>query len=299
MKKTLLALSVLAASGSVSAAPFYLDLGVDYNLDGSTTTSVKEEFLIKYDSTSLITDTDGSFSVSTGDAITTDAGLAVGGFDFGGLSSNSITGFDPNEVFGSFSNNGLNDDYYLSFSITNLTGSVVVTDGDDGIAGNDDDIVLPVYGSGLLEMFITFDGINYNNYMDVIVTGAGPTGNATQMTGVADFTNVDSGYNDLFHSVDYACNGNDGFYSMWNDATCGPDAITPLEINFLSSFDTNAAVTEFGLVDANATPWQFEISSNHDGSGTFSIPEPSTVALMGGSLLMLAGIARRKRKTQA
>jgi hypothetical protein len=200
----------------------------------------------------------------------------------GGLATNQITGFLPAEVFGANSDNGYGSDWLISFSVTGLAG--VVT----GVSGG---VPQFAYGPGLLELFLTFDGVSFNNFMDINITGGGATGVSTILTGTADFTNVDAGFNDLFHSGTFDCLGNDDFFSIWSN--CGEGAGEMLTINFFSSFDTNIFVSDF-TDNGDGT---FSLTSNHDGSGTFeAVPEPSTLALLGGSMLLLGGMARRNKK---
>jgi hypothetical protein len=286
MKKTLLAAAMMAVGGSATAAPFFLDIGT--NFDGliapagdkmcNTCTSMKDEFTFAYDSTTTIIDMDASGTISAGDALFTDGGLAVGG-----LATNRITGFLPAETFGSFSDNGYGGaNWLISFSVENLAG--VVT----GVSGAG--VPLFAYGPGLLELFVTFDGTTFNNFMNINITGGGATGVSTILTGTADFTGVDAGYNDLFHSGTYDCLGSSSFFDIWSN--CGEGAGEMLTINFFSSFDTNIFVSDFTFDGVDT----FTLTSNHDGSGTFAVPEPSTLALLGGSMLLLGGMARRNKK---
>lgn len=288
MKKSLLAAAMLAAAGSVSAAPFYLDIGTNYDFPivapnkdkvTDTSTSIKNEFTLTYDSNSTVFDIDAN-GIDAGDGVSTDAGLIVGGFNLTGLATNQINGFLPNEVFGSNSNNGYGDDWFISFSADNLTGIVA------GVLGG---VPLFSYGPGLLELFVTFNGTTFNNFMDIKIAGGMTDGVGTSLVGTADFTTVDAGYNDLFHSASYSCLGSDSYFDIWSN--CGEGAGEALSINFVSHFDTGIFVSDF-TNNGNDT---FSVTSNHDGSGTFDVPEPGTLALMGGSLLMLAGMSRRKK----
>lgn len=282
MKKSLLAASILLATGSVSAAPFYLDVGTNYSLTDSgqvcaTCTSMKDEILFTYQSKTTIVETAGSNDnvIGAGDLLSTNGGLAVGG-----LANNQITGFSPNEVFGANSNNGYGSNWLMSFSVVGLNG--VVT----GVSGLG--VPLFAYGPGLLELFITFNGTTFNNFMDIAITGGGATGVSTILTGTADFSNVDAGFNGLFNSGTADCMGSDSFFDIWTN--CG----VALPISFFASFDTNVFVSDFAFDGADT----FTLTSNHDGSATFAaaVPEPGTLALMGITLLAMGGMARRSKK---
>lgn len=280
MNKTLLAASLLLAMGSASADPFYIDTGFDASMTDSgqvcaTCTSMKGELLFTYQSTTTILETPASNddAIGAGDLIFTDGGLVVGP-----LANNMVTGFTPNEVFGANSNNGYGSSWLLSFSTTGLAG--VVT----GVSGTG--VPLFTYGPGLLELYITFNGTTFINFMDIAITGGGATGVSTVLTGVADFTSVDPSYNNLIHSGTTSCLGSDGFYDIW--ANCG----IAMPITFAASFDTNIFVSDFTWDGADT----FTLTSDHDGSATFSVPEPGTLALVGLSLLAMGGMARRNKK---
>ncbi|HBU29097.1 MAG TPA: hypothetical protein DEB56_05125 [Thiobacillus sp.] len=277
MKKSLLAASILLAAGNVSAGSFYLDPGVDYSATDSdqvcaTCTSMKSQFTFQYESTTVINDGDAN-GIDTGDTLVTTAGLAVGG-----LAENNVTGFTPNEVFGANSNNGYGPNWLMSFSMTNLGGVI------NGVTGGG--VPLFSYGPGLLELFVTFDGSTLINFMDVNIIGGEATGLGIEMVGVADFTNVDGSYNNLIHSGETSCAGSTGFFDIWTN--CG----AAMPISFFADFNTNVTTSDF-TDNGDGT---FSLTSNHDGSATFSIPEPGTLALVGMSLLLMGGMARRSKK---
>lgn len=284
MKKSLLAAALMVAGSSAYADPFYMDIGTDYSATDSdqvcpTCTSVKNELLFTYQSSTTIVDLDDSASINAGDSIITDGGLAVGPVDF-----NVVTGFTPAQLLsGANSNNGYNVNWQMTFSIEDLAG--VVT----GVSGSG--VPEFAYGPGLLELFVTFDGTTFNNFMDIAVTGGGATGVSTILTGTADFTNVDAGYNDLFHSATKNCEGDDSFFAIWSN--CGAGAGNALTIDFFASFDTNIFVSDFDFIPGD--PNVFTLDSDHDGSATFSVPEPSTILLI-GSMALLGGLARRSKK---
>jgi hypothetical protein len=290
MKKTLLAAALLAVGGSATAAPFYLDIGTNYDgvLAGDpvgdkvcdTCTSMKDEFLFIYQSNTTITDIGGD-GINAGDTVSTDGGLAVGG-----LGSNSVTGFNPvPDFFGNDSNNGYGGtNWQISFSIEDLPG--VVTGVESGVP-------LIAWGEGLLELFLwdSNSGTLANNFMNIKLLGGTATGVGIVLTGEVDFTGTDAGFNDLFHSGTHSCMGEDSFYAIW--ANCGEGSSDALTISFYTSFDTDVVASD--IVDNG--DGTFSLNTLHDGSGTFAIPEPSTLALLGGSMLLLGGMARRNKKS--
>jgi hypothetical protein len=74
---------------------------------------------------------------------------------------------------------------------------------------------------------------------------------------------------------------------------CNP----PPVITFEASQDTNVLISQFSSagVDGQGRA-RFSVSTNHDGSIVFNVPEPTTLFLMGGALLGLGLSSRRRAK---
>lgn len=288
--KALCAALAVSAATAASASQIYLDVGTNYtgaNQTGkvnTTSTGVKNEILYTYQSTTYITDIDGN-GIDAGDLVSTSIGL----FGSNALLDNYATGFTPGQGFGSASNNGYGSpNWLISFKGENLAGVVSGLNG----SGTSAIPLLSYAAGGLIQMLLTFDGSTFNNFMNLLIGGGGATGVGTVLFGTPDFTGVDGGYNNLIHAANGVnCGGQTGLQSL---VTCNP---SPVKVGWVASQDTNVTISQFGVasVDANGIV-TYVVSTNHDGSLRFDIPEPSMLLLMGGALLGLGLSSRRRAK---
>lgn len=289
--------AVAIAAASAANAGFYLNNGIDFGSIGvvndkvcATCTSVKSELQFKYDSTTTIYDTNNN-GIGAGDGISTIGGFAVPGAVLG---NNQITNFLPApSPFGTDSNNGYGTNMILSFRATNLNG--VVTGVISGVPTF-------AYGAGgLIELLYMTSPTTYINFMDILLTDGGATGVSTILHGTVDFTNIDAGatamMKNLFHSSDFSCGGSSSFYDIWSGTGCGA-AQGGITIGFKSTQDANVEVSKFAYsTGANGVAGGgddfYKVSTNHNGSASFEIPEPGSLALLG---LGLAGLGLVKRR---
>ncbi|MBT1064861.1 PEP-CTERM sorting domain-containing protein [Bowmanella sp. Y26] len=308
MKKSLLAVSLLALAGTAAADPFYLDVGTAYGSvnvgNCATCTGNKDEATILYDSSTTIIDVDNN-GIDVGDTVITNGGLGVAllpgmsnphpSSAFGSLDSNLITGFNPSSTSNDY---GISPDgsWVVSFGFSNLTGVV---------SGFNGSVPLLSYGPGTINFYVSEMGGAQQNFMNVNVDFGGPDGLGTAIFGEVDFTGIgamlslaNTDLRNLFHSATHSCNGKDGFYDIWNECGAGSLGNDIMEIFFDGHFDTNVLLSQFAADAANNGQDgddRYYVSTNHDGSITFRVPEPGTLAMFGMSLLALGGLSRRRK----
>ncbi|NOT11555.1 MAG: PEP-CTERM sorting domain-containing protein [Methylococcaceae bacterium] len=280
--KILGATTLLMTMGAASASPFYIDNGVNFQPDTSiptkvnaTSTSIKNELTVKYQSSTNITfGADGILSV--GDAIATSGGLAVGN-----ISENAVTSLNPGQgIFGNgFADNGLDINWSLSFSFTDLTGTVT------GFDSSVPTFPLVHYTGGTINFLYTTDGSTFNNFMDLLVTDSTSIGPNLSVTGNIDFTSVTNLDNvELFHTADGV-----SFYDAW--LAGGVNALS-----FIIDQNTNPNVATFAPIFSGTDLVGANIQTNHDGSVTFAaVPEPVTLAMLGLGLMGFSAFSRRKK----
>jgi len=276
----------MMVTGTASADAVFIDVGTNHNASTSTATTWFDSLGFIYNSETTVTDTDNSFQgnpanyISVGDATSTDVGLSIGTTlgDLLGSRANSLNGIATSLLGGD--DNGFADgqtNWAITFGITDLQGTVTSVVGDTiGLSYQTatlnmylyDFANLPVgYGattdiqSGLVHLF------------DLEITTGGDTGNSTVLTGHGD--NFSSG---------------DVFNIAYGNSSIGFEAASLLSagLRFLVSNDTQGtgtpALTQEGLL----------ITGEHEGSIEFSVPEPTSLAILGLGLLGFAGSRRRK-----
>jgi hypothetical protein len=274
----------LAGMASANAGLFYVDIGQTFTAGGvtSTSTAIKNEMTYKYDSSTTILDTNLDGKMSAGDLLTTNIGLAVSGKT---TSTSAVTNFVPIPSFSGDSNNGYGaPNWILSFGASNLHGIV------SGVSA----LGVPTFNyapGGVLNLYVqTSTSGGLINFMNIDLTGGGATGVSTILDGIVDFTGISGAgltYANMFHSGTSTCGGSSGFFDIWTN--CG-GSTGDMAIQFASTQDTNVVASQFTPISGGV-----QITSNHNGSATFNIPEPGSLALLGLALAGL-GMTQRRRK---
>jgi hypothetical protein len=282
------AVSALAVlSFAAQAEPFYLDVGADFSSFGTkaagpNTTGAFNEMNIRYNSTTLITDTNGDGVLSMGDGVVGSGGL----LKFGGpagltndASVNRVTNFTPSaSIFNPTGPalNGFPNSWTLSFGWNDLVGTVNSSGGID-------------YTDGMIRVYLVapsiFGNANANEILQLDVDKGGNNSIGQSL--------------DLFGTVSVDAGPGQNVMHWASDLTSWFDTV--VAINFESNQNTEPFYVN-GLLTTVVDPNTFfngnetgYLEASHDGSISFNrIPEPGSMALLGSALIGLASLRRRR-----
>ena len=296
MKIKALALVASLLAAPVIAQPIYIDIGNDYGGNankaaGSTTTGLLEELQFNYNSWSTIKDNNGN-GIGAGDTITSTGGLKGSGFNnFAGLfGNNSISSFLP-QSFGSFgpSNNGYKNGWELSFGFDNLVGVLDAFGGVQWQSGT-----ISFYATTNVASCAINNNINcFTRLFDMNVTSGGNIPSATILSGyLTNFNELDTINGVVAGDVFNIKPGPTGksFLDMHKEL-----ALKGQQQAFNFKVDQNVAALPAPVSYNEATKTYTLARALHDGSISFSVSEPTSVAVLGLGLLGL-GFSRRNKK---
>jgi hypothetical protein len=141
MKLTTIGLTLaltLAGSGTAMAEQFYNCVDGDFNADGDSCTQAFDQYSVSWSASSVYTDSNLNGVVDVGETVVDSGAGTVDSLLLGGSSLFEILG-DDTENYGA--------NWGLTFSYTDLTGTVILTDGGSGI--------LASYSSGDILVYYT------------------------------------------------------------------------------------------------------------------------------------------------
>ena len=297
MRKALLASAVsLAMAGAAQADSIYYDvgpLGINSG-DANTTTDVFDQFSISAQTTTTQFDTDGSGGLTVGDMFSDmgegrvesllapgfvdDEGLmTAGGYEFtfqwsglnGSVTNIADAAAGPDNVNISY-DAGAQIDFYLDTGLDSNYGGTV------GASDNAN------FGNGTYAFTVTVTGGTGTNTFGDYTDGTTFTNGSSFING--EVTNVASGlfYDDTNHNGIADAQDEDWATALLNDT---------MIMAFLDQNTDNVVAVAPG-----SNGGMFDILSDHNGSLDITVPEPSTLALLGGSLIGLAGVGRRRQR---
>lgn len=294
MKNAIIATGLLALSiGSAQAASI---INWEFTGGANSPSSVKPHNTMRvgYNSQSLVFDSNNDGVLSHGDKIQSYGGYSNLGFDsllgsplvgqgFADNGSNLVTAFTP---FGSPAPAGYNANYIFTFFFNDFMGSY-----DANLDGF-------VYNSGTIQFGIlsysdsTGFTEGFHSLFDLDVSYGAPftTGGVVRQTivGKIDQASLANGAGDAFT---LSSNGN-GTNSLTDWFAKDTDVFFKLNQTVSEGLAGTPVVSDISFVNGVAL-----IAANHDGSVTFSVPQPASISILALGLLGLR-LAARNRKAK-
>lgn len=271
VKSLTMGLLLIASAPVAMADQFYIDVGADYGDNGfaqaagNNTTGWLNEMTYVYQSNTVVTDADLN-GPDAGDSIITTGGFTDG--DISSVSLNQITGFNPSQSVidpSSPSKNGYgNWGITFQFELFGTLGTGLTTNFTSGnITFYYYDATTPTTGQ-FLELFTIDISSTQQSVGGPRLTGTITSFGAGSVNGVA--------VGDVFN------------FSQGNF-----DEL----VDIASSVDFNTDPSQ--ITSQNNGDGTWTLTGQHDGSVSFAVPEPSSLAVVGLGLLGLAGLGRRRK----
>lgn len=275
MKKLLTTTITALALGITSQATLANGIATTITYDdGTISTAPITELNFNYQSNSTITDSDGNGFLSAGDSIDSIGGAELYNDVVGSaldlselnaaLANNFISGSTP---FLALPISGYNSKWAMTFSLNNLSGTF------NGSVFDYTSGEIDVYG-----LYSSTTDFVYDSFESLFTISIDGT---TTIAGDINYTGT---ITDV---------GSDYFTQTQNGETFG---VTLGDIGGTTfvNIDQNAFGSSISPVFAAAGGTQNTGITGHDGTITFSVPEPASIAILGLGLLGFAGARRRK-----
>lgn len=285
MKKLLIATALLGCTAlNVNATA--IPANIIYN-DGTIVSNVIEQLNFNYESQSVVTDQDGSFGISAGDTITSVGGASLYNGDVNPAAladftapANSGNVLDYNYLTSTpgsaLPDYGFGNSWIMSLSLTNFSGTFVDGVGVGGAGAF-------IYDQGEITLYAIHSSTN-NGVWDSVEELH------TYSILSNDIQNGGIGYTLQVTDVE-----NDYFYDTVTGDTFGNNMAAQKY-----TFGNILQTTHIPDIESTAlVNGKLEITlekTRHDGDMVYSVPEPTSIAILGLGLLGFAGASRRKAK---
>ncbi len=294
MKKAIIATGLLALSIGSAQAASIINWEFTGGANSPSTNKAHNTMRVGYNSQSLVFDSNNDGVLSHGDKIESVGGYSSLGFDsllgsplvgqgYDEIGSNVVTQFSP---FGTPAPLGYNSNYVFTFFFDDFMGSY-----DANVDGF-------VYNSGTIQFGIlslsdsTGFTTGFHSLFDLEVSFGGPvtSGGVVKQTILGNISqgSLANGAGDAF-TLSSDGNGTKSFADWFAQDT---EIFFKLDQTVSEGLADTPATT--GIVFDNGVAL---IAANHDGSVTFSVPQPASISILALGLLGLR-LAARNRKAK-